>query len=468
MKSKVLKGGVSMALRQILSALLSLLNTLVVARILGPKQYGIVAISLGIFFFLTFVGKMGLNTYIVRKPDLAKREVEEILAFYNTVGVLLCFLIWLLAPVFGLWTGNSQVSTALRFLIPAIWFDMVGMVASSMLERDLKFGKISFIFALSEITNYALSLTLVIVYKNYLAAVSGYVLQFLVYAILAFFYNPVRWRLRWSFESLAPACRYGFSYSSSNSILNLRSLTIPLFVSRFAGIEAAAIVNVALRVSQKLLLLRAVIRNMSISVMAKLIGEPNSLNRALNKGMLYQSLLMGSICAAFSGFSAWVIPTMFGQEWILSAKIFPFVGLSIIVSALFDLQTSVLYASDHNGEVIKFSVVNIGLIWLSCLCFLPFFGVWGYCFAEMISLPSYYLVHRSLIKYFKVPNYKPTFLVILATLPPLFGGLWLSPLYNLLLMLLSYGILLAVSSPVRQALVDVLGDRLTSILKRSA
>ena len=233
----------------------------------------------------------------------------------------------------------------------------------------------------------------------------------------------------------------------------------------FAGIEAAAIVNVALRVSQKLLLLRAVIRNMSISVMAKLIDNPESLNRALNKGMLYLALLMGAICAGFSGFASWVIPTMFGQEWQLSAQIFPFIGLSIIISSLFDLHTAVLYADDHNQDVVNFSVIHIGLLWIGCLWFLPFFGVWGYCLAELVSLPAYYLVHRSLIKYFKFPNYNPIFLVVLATIPPLFGGLWLEPLHNLLLMLVSYGILIAVCRPVRQVLSEVLGARLTSFLK---
>ena len=233
MRSKVLKGGATLVLRRVVSALLSLLNTLIVARILGPEQYGVVAISLGIFYFLTFVGRMGLNIYIVRKPDLAKGEVEQILSFYNTVGILFCLILWLLAPAFGLWTGASQVSTALRFLIPAVWLDMIGMTASSMLERDLKFGKISLIFGISEIANYALTLTLVVFYENYLAAISGYVLQFLLYAIFSHYSHPIRWKLRWSFEALVPACKYGFSYSSSNWILNLRGLTIPLFVSRF-------------------------------------------------------------------------------------------------------------------------------------------------------------------------------------------------------------------------------------------
>lgn len=458
-RKKVLKGGILLAMREVVSASLSLVSVLVVARILGPEQYGVVAIVLGFFFFFSWLGRMGLNVYVVRKPDLSREEVEQILCFYNTVGVLICFILWLVAPLFGLWTGNSDVSVAFRWLIPAIWLDMIGTLASCMLERKLDFAKVSLIQALAEISNYLLSVTLVVVYKSYLAAISGYAMQFLVLAILAHYFNPIRWRYRWTWKALYPALKYGSSYSLSDWTLNLRTLTIPLLVSRLAGVEAAAIANVAFRVVQKLLLLRWVIRNMAISVIAKIMNDQEAVKHALSEGMLYQALLLGTICAAFSGFASWIVPAVFGQGWILSAQIFPCIALSIIVSALFDLHSALLYASDHNREMIRFSFVNISLLWLACLCLIPFLGVMGYGIAEVVALPSYYLVHRSLCKFYQNPDYWPAFLTVLATIPPLFGGIWLKPLPNLVLMMASYGALFLLSSTVRSASAKLLRSR---------
>lgn len=445
-----------MAAREVLSASLSLLSTLVVARILGPEKYGVVAVSLGLFYFFTFIGRMGLNVYIVRKPELLKEEVEQILTFYNTVGIFACFLLWLASPLFGWWIGNSDVTLALRILIPAVWLDMIGMTASSMLERNLDFTKVSFIYAVAEIANYAFSVTLVTINGSYISAILGYVLQFLLFAILSHYHYPIRWGFKLSRSVLKPALKYGIFYSSSDFVLNLRSLTIPVFVSRLAGIEAAAVANVALRVVQKLLLLRFVIRKMCISVMAKLIEDQDAVKRAISQGMLYQALFMGSICAVFSGFAAWVIPALFGQEWLPSAQIFPFIGFSLIISALFDLHSAVLYASDHSREVGYFNVCYIGMIWIGCLLFLPTFGVWGYGFAEMFALPSYYLMHLFLTKFYKSPNYGPTCLTVLATIPPLFGGIWLKPWPNLALMLFCYVSLLVISPKVRTTTTKLL------------
>lgn len=364
-------------------------------------------------------------------------------------------MLWLATPIFGWWSGNDQVPIALKFLIPAVWLDMVGTTSQSMLERNLEFGKVSLIFALSEIANYILAISLVLIYESYLGVISGYILQFLLFTTLAYYCYPIKWSFRWNLKTLKPALKYGLTFCSSNWIQNLRSLTIPIFVSRLAGVEAVAIINVSLRVAQKLLLISAVIRNMSISVIAKILDNQEALNRIVSKGMLYQALLMGSVCAAFSGFSSWIIPSLFGDEWFLSAQIFPFVGLSLVANALFCLHQAALYASDHNGEVGRFNIANVSLLWMGCICFLPILGIWGYGVAELISLPSYYIIHQSFSKFYKPPKYWPTFWTVLATVPPLFGGIILDPLPNVLLMLICFGSLLIFVNSVRQALFDL-------------
>lgn len=455
MKNKIVRGGIGLTLRHVLSAFLSLLSTLVIARLLGPEKYGVVVTSLGIFYFLVFTGKMGLNIYIVREPNLSKEDVEQILVFYSIFGILLCAVLWLATPIFGWWSGNDQVPIALKFLIPAVWLNMVATTSQSMLERNLEFAKVSLIFALSEVANYILAISLVLIYESYLGVISGYVLQFLLFAILAYYCYPIKWSFHWNFKTLKPALKYGLTFSSSDWIQSLRSLAIPIFVSRLAGVEAVAILNISFRVAEKLLLISNVVRNMSISVIAKFLDNQESLKRLVSKGMLYQALLMGSICAGFSGFSSWIIPSLFGDEWFLSAQIFPLIGLSLVVNALFSLHQGALYASHQNGEVARFNIANVGLLWGGCLFFLPMLGVWGYGVAELISLPSHYLIHQSFCKFYKPPNYWPTFWTVLATIPPLLGGIILDPLPNVLLMLICYGSLLFFVKSVRQALFDL-------------
>ena len=52
LKEKVLKGSIVLTVRQIIGSILSLVSVLVVARTLGPEQYGIATTAIGILALL--------------------------------------------------------------------------------------------------------------------------------------------------------------------------------------------------------------------------------------------------------------------------------------------------------------------------------------------------------------------------------------------------------------------------------
>ena len=252
LKNKVLRGGIFLTLRQLLSSGLSLVSVLVIARTLGPEKYGLVASSFGLFYFLVWTGQLGLNMYLVRQPDLEKAEAEQLMAFYNTVGLLFCCVMWAIAPLFSQWTNVPEVSTIVRWLLPAVWLNMIGGVSLGMLTRDLAFDRISLIESLSQISNYLLSVPIVLIYKSYWGPIAGLFLQFFVAASLAYAFYPVRLRLRWKWAAIKKMMSYGITFFMASWVQTLRVLTIPLIVTPLAGVEAAGIVGITIRILEQL------------------------------------------------------------------------------------------------------------------------------------------------------------------------------------------------------------------------
>ncbi|MGF1540312.1 MAG: oligosaccharide flippase family protein [Pleurocapsa sp.] len=450
-KEKILKGGISLSIRQLFVTGLSLVNVLVIARILGPENYGIVTIILGIFYFFTPTLKLGLHVYLVRKPDLSPKDPEQVIAFYNTVGVAVIALLWIASPAIGWWTGNSEVTQGLRLVLPALWLDQVSRIYITMLERDLHFAEVGVIEALAQGANYLLSVVLVLMGWSYWGPLVGTVVRYIVQALLGYFFYPIPWRWRWQWNLLRPALGYGLTYSSSDWLLNLKNLRVPLLVSRLAGVEAAGLISIAIRLAEQLAILQMVVRRMSISVMAKLIDNPMKTRNAISQGMAYQALLIGPVCAVFSCISAWIIPIMFSKEWLISAEIFPFIALGTMVGAIFELHVSTLYAIGQNYEVARRNAWLVGILWLATLLLMPFMGLWGYGIAEIIALPSYFWIHLSIVKLFGSPSYKKVFWLTLASTVPLFGGAFLPPVVAIGLLVISYGLLLF-NSDIRKML----------------
>ncbi|NJR68856.1 MAG: oligosaccharide flippase family protein [Synechococcales cyanobacterium CRU_2_2] len=457
LKKKILQGGIVLAIRQLITSVFSLVSVLVVARVLGPEKYGIVAIAMGIFYFLIWTNKLGIGVYVLRQTELPKETPRQILAFYNTLGMGLALLLWLLAPALGDWTKSTAVIPIIRFLALPLWLELLGNASIVMMERELMFAEIGLGETIGQMANYAVSLPLVLTGYGYWGPIIGLASQYMAELVFVRYHKPVPFQFHWRSSFIFPALQTGLVYTGATWILSLRTLTVTLFVTRFAGIEAAGIVSLAVRFADQLAVFRLVLNRMSISVLAKLLGDPDRIRSAISQGMVYQVLLVSPACATFACVSSWLIPLMFGSKWLPSAYLFPFIATGVMMTAMFELHSSALYAAGNNREVGKFNAGYVALQWLAAIFGLNLFGIWGYGMAELATLPSYGLIHQAIVKLCGAPQYRNALLLVLATLPALFAGPWLPSWVGLLLLTACYVAVFAISPGLRKILFELYG-----------
>jgi len=260
LKHKVVKGGLYLALRQLVSVGLSVLSILVIARVLGTTNYGILVNALGIFYFITWTGKLGLHVYLIQQPDLPEDAPEQVLAFLSWMSLGIGLALWMLAPAIGQWTQEPAVADLVRSLPLPIAVDFAASVSIAMLERRLAFAEVGLIEIVAQVTNYLVALPLVIYGWSYWGPIVGLGIRGVAMLVGAQYLYRValRWRLRWDF--LRPALRYGLTFSLSHWVISLRSLTIPVLITPIAGLEAAGLVSIAIRLVEQLSTLRMVVR----------------------------------------------------------------------------------------------------------------------------------------------------------------------------------------------------------------
>ena len=443
LKQKVVKGGLYLTLRQLVTVGLSILSVLVIARILGPRNYGVLVNALGIFYFVTWTGKLGLHVYLIQQKHLPEDAPEQVLAFFNVLSLVFAIALWLLAPAIALWTGEPAVGDLVRWLPLPIATELAASVSIAMLERNLAFAQVGLIEIGAQVANYAVALPLVILGWGYWGPILGLCVRGLVLILLA--QSSYRVGLTWKVDRqfLAPALHYGFTFSLSNWVISLRALTIPVIVTPLAGMEVAGLVSIAIRLAEQLSTLRMVVRRMSISVMAKLTDDAQAVRRTVSRGMAYQALLIGTVCSAFACIDSWVVPRFFGDDWLQSTYIFPLIALSAMARAMFDLHSGALYARHRNSEVTKAYMVYIALLWAGCWLLLPKFGLWGYGMAELLTVFSNVLLHGSLVKLYGEPKYTAAAWLTVAAMIPILGSLR-SPLFGIAGFILSYGLVLLI------------------------
>ncbi|MEL7316738.1 MAG: oligosaccharide flippase family protein, partial [Cyanobacteria bacterium J06559_3] len=350
----------------------------------------------------------------------------------------------------GALVGEPTIGLLLQYMVPAIWFYMVANVSISMLERDLRFAEVSWIETLALAANYGSSIPLVLIYKSYWGPVAGFMVQFLLMAALSHYCYPIAWRWRWQWSVIHEALRQSLSLSSAHSVLLLRGLTIPLLVGRLAGIEAAGFVSIAIHFADTLAVLRLAIRRTSVNMIARISQNLEAIRALLGQGITFQIILVGPLLALFTCCAVWLVPLLLGSEWSLSVRVFPLIAIAALVSAAFDLHASTLYAIGENKAVVQFNILYIAILWLVSWLTLATLGAWGYGIAEIAALPAYFLMHYLLTRKCGSPNYWDSFWVVIATLPSLLSGAWISAALGFVFLVAGYALLFYLRPTIRR------------------
>src|SRR5581483_3039471 len=157
LRSRALKGGAYIVVRQGLGMLLSLINVVCVTRIIGPTQYGLFAAANGMVAFLATLGTWGIDVYLIRKPE--PPTTPE----YNQAFTLLLFISIVLLAAHSLVAGALQMHevtpllSALAFFIPGHLLCLPGVV---QLDRQLRFGRVAYNELISQTLNYVVAIPL--------------------------------------------------------------------------------------------------------------------------------------------------------------------------------------------------------------------------------------------------------------------------------------------------------------------
>jgi O-antigen/teichoic acid export membrane protein len=406
LRSRVMSGGFYLAMRQGLGMIISLGGMLLLTRLIGPEQYGLYAATFGIFWYFQTVCQLGIEIYLVRY------EGEAPLQLYHQAFILLLFMAclgvgiaWLGIPLLQSWIripGFERVAQVVFLGLPIV---LSGQVPAAKLERMLDYRRLAMIELANQIVFYLVALWFAFRGWGVWAPVAGWYVQQIQGAGLIFWASGYRPRWHWDPALIKQMLAYSLGFSASIWIWYARSLVNPLIVGRLAGAEAVGFIAIAIRLVEVLGFVKSATWRLAIATLSKLQHDSPRLLNAINEGMGLQILALAPLLVGFAWIAPWILPQLFGAQWIPVVMVFPFIALGNMTNALFNLHSSALYVLKHNWQVALFHLIHIGLFIGAALLFVPHYGVIGYGFAEIMALLSYIIIHYSLRQEVGTPDY---------------------------------------------------------------
>lgn len=407
LKSQVLRGGIYLAIRQAMGMVISLVGVLLLTRAIGPEQYGLYAAAFGLFYYLQNVGQLGITVYLVRAQGednlTVYHQAFTLLLLVSLIGIALSQLG---VPLLAGWVkleGFQSIFQTLSLSLPVVLLSQVPM---ARLERQLDYKQVAWIELLGQIAYFLVALPIAFRGGGAWGPTAGWWAQQLQMLVLFFWAGRYRPRLCWQPELVKQILGYSVGYSASSWIWQLRSLVNPLLVGRFLGAEAVGYVALANRMVELLGFVKSATYRLSIAALARLQSDLNRMTQAITDGMALQVLALGPFLVIVSWLGPWFLPLMFGAKWLPAMQVYPFIAVSLLANALFNLHSSALYALQRNWEITLFHIIHIALFVVTGLLLIPRLGLVGYGWAEVATIASYSVIHASMVRNINSPDYR--------------------------------------------------------------
>jgi succinoglycan exporter len=120
---------------------LKFLTVPILARLLSPEEFGVVAVALTIVQFLATIGSAGLAAALILQKDEDMETVHSVFWANFVISVVMMVMIILWADGIAALLGSVEASALLQVFALLIPLQLCGDVAYSLLARRMSFGK---------------------------------------------------------------------------------------------------------------------------------------------------------------------------------------------------------------------------------------------------------------------------------------------------------------------------------------
>lgn len=349
---------------------LNLAGTLLLARLLSPRDFGIYAVAISAVTLVGVVRDFGVGNFLLQTRELSDVMIRT--AF--TISLPLS------AACAGLLVAGS--SSIARFydepgfhgLIPllAVGFLLVpfGMPSSSLLQREMEFGKLASVNLACAVVSLVASATLAILGFGYMSFAWASLLASLARIAACIAWRPCFWAFRPALVRWREVALFG-GYASATAIVNVLHDSLPqLIIGRMLGFGAVGVLGRAASVCQlpDRLFINA-IQPVLLPSLAEHARKTGELKSAYLRAITYMTALQWPILLCLAILAEPAVRILLGPQWIEAAPLVRIMALASMSLFPAFMSYPVLVAAGAIRDALVSSLLSIPpsllLIWLA-------------------------------------------------------------------------------------------------------
>lgn len=379
------RGGAVIVLSQVLKFFLGISSTAVLARLLEPSDFGLLAMVTAITANAALFYDAGLSKATIQRPMINQSQVSNLFWINMFFGFLIFLLVCSLAPFISWFYKEPKllhVTFALAFSYPIL---SLSVQHQALLRRQMKFVPISIINVLSNFLGIICGIIFALSGAKYWSLVAITLLTSFSSTILTFFYCRWRPNLPKRGADIKSMVTFGVNISV-NSFLNKISRTIDniligrLYGSFSLGIYAKAYKLLLLPMTQ----INTPMSSVAIPSLSILQNDPIRYREFYRKGIEIISFLGKPLVVLLFIVADEIILLFLGNQWTQTIPVFRALCPAALMATTNVATGWVFISMGHADRQLKWGIFSSLFFSASIIAGLHW-GILGVAYAVSIS-----------------------------------------------------------------------------------
>lgn len=346
---------------------------MVLARLLGPKDFGLVGMVTAFTGVLNLFRDFGLSSAAVQRASVTEEQSSTLFWINMLVGVLLGLLAVAMAPVIAAFYHEPRLFMVTVVLAAGFVFNAAGVQHSALLQREMRFTALAVIGVVSLIVGTAIAIGGAKAGYGYWALVAMTVTSPIVSTLgfwLTTAWVPGMPHTRTGIRSMM---RFGGTLTLNSLVAYVAYNAEKVMIGRFWGADAIGLYGRAYQlVNIPTDNLNSAVGEVAFSALSRLQDDPGRFKSYFLKGyslVLAMTLPMTIACVIFADD---LVLVLLGPKWKDAVAIFRLLSPTILIFALINPLGWLLYSLGLVRRGLKIALVFAPSIIVGYVMGLPY------------------------------------------------------------------------------------------------
>lgn len=396
LRSKALNGSAWAILEKFSLQIVQFVVGVVLARLLEPRDYGLIAITYIFTGISSAITDGGFEKTLIREADISSLQVNSVFYTNALLGVVMMAVLFLSSPALAAFFNEPALVPILRVVSIGLFINALGQVQRVLLMKELHFKKISVAQILSSLIGAATGI--IMAYRGF--GVWALVWSGLSSQTVMVFLLWIRsdWYPEWkfSFASLRPMWRYGSNILLTSLLFFVMLQFNNFIIGKYFLKSELGLFNRGGRLPELIIsVIQSIILKMAFPLFVKVQAEKASLEVVVRKTVRVTAFIAFPLLALLLSNSHDITIVLFTAKWSGSIVFMELFCLAALFDPFVAIYRELILAKGKARLFLQVYIVT-SLAEIGAVLLLARYGILYIVWATIIGKALQYFIYMGI------------------------------------------------------------------------